>query len=125
MSAGALYSLWRQRHRSDEPVRNRPNGGSVWREAERVLSPGCTRARRFTLLFVNEFRFLVLTMLVMLAALTLQHSVEDALRFYMNTHIRKPQARLVFLFGVAVLAVVVVIVLTLVWPPKAIPEPEA
>lgn len=86
----------------------------------RVLEPTHSRARVWTRKFVNEFRFIILTVLVVLGALTLQRSLEEMLRLYVQDHIVSPYRRVSWMVCISLVMIVIVIIIVLAWKPMPI-----
>jgi hypothetical protein len=74
---------------------------------------------RTCLLFFSEFRFIVLTTLVVLAALWLQRSIEETLNLFVNS--RHPCKRILWMFLCAFLLILVAILVGVLWKPISIP----
>jgi hypothetical protein len=68
-------------------------------------------------LFYSEFRFIILTVLIVVAALTLQQTVEDALNEFVRKRLKSPVIRICGMFALSIVIVFVVIVITIVWKP--------
>ena len=77
---------------------------------------------RTCLFFFNEFRFIVLTTLVVLAALWLQRSIEEALNLFIKS--KHPCKRLLWMWLFAFLLILIAILIGVLWKPMAIPQEQ-
>lgn len=72
-------------------------------------------------LFYSEFRFIILTVLIVVAALTLQQTVEDALNVFVRGRFSTPTRRICGMFLFSLVIVFVVIVICILWKPVNVP----
>lgn len=70
-----------------------------------------------TTLFYNEFRFVIVTALLVVASLNLQTTVQRAIDYYIQRHLPQGGRRLVFQFLVSLVLVIIVIGIFLIWKP--------
>jgi hypothetical protein len=79
---------------------------------------------RVCLMFFSEFRFLILTVLVVMSALTLQHTLEDVIDVCVKSKIKSPGVRILWMFFLSTMLILLTITIVIAWKPVQIPAPK-
>jgi hypothetical protein len=80
----------------------------------KVTSPKKTP---FGSLFYSEFRFITLTILIVIASLTMQQTVEDAINEFIRGRFKNPKVRIFGMFLLSLVVIFIVIFIVIVWKP--------
>jgi len=83
------------------------------RAAERVKYQG--------LLFYTEFRYVIITVLLVVAALILQQTIEDALEYFVRSRFKNKLDRIGWMFLFSFILILLVIAVVMLWKPVKIP----
>ena len=109
-----LYSMVKNRHNHSIyelhkklPKSTSPTGGISKRR----------KIRRISRLFFTEFRFIILTVLIVVAALTMQETVQEALHYYVRSRFVNPVTRAYSMFAMSFIVITVVIFVIILWKP--------
>lgn len=81
----------------------------------------CNSFVRTCLMFFSEFRFIILTVLVIVAAITLQHTIQDAIDVYIKSKLKSNGARIGWMFLFSTLLIILTIIIVILWKPVLIP----
>ena len=68
-------------------------------------------------MFMNEFRFVILTVLIVVSALTMQETMQDALEVYVRSRFRNPGRRIGMMFLFSMAFVICTIAIVISWKP--------
>ncbi len=103
----------------DDVVIDVENDDENFKEEEKIEEEkNCVSgACRAGLLFYTEFRYIVLTVLLVIAALTLQTTIEDALNYFIRSRYQSPGKRIGMMFLFSFVIIIVVIVIVMLWKP--------
>lgn len=90
-------------------------GRRLQRKKKRKKANG---GKGFGNLFVSEFRFVILTVIIVVAALTMQDTIQDALEYYVTARFRKtPCKRFGVMFLLSLGLIMVTILIIILWKP--------
>lgn len=82
------------------------------------------KVQRWGMLLYTEFRYVIITVLLVVAALTLQQTIEDALDTFVRSRFESKGMRIAWMFLFSLIIILVVIVIVMLWPPAKIPDAE-
>lgn len=100
---------------------NRPiSERATLRQVNAVLSPACSRARRWSVLFANEVRLLFVTLVTIIAALCFQATLQEFFLEFVKPAL-KPGIRILSMFLFAISLFILSIVIILGWKPLPVP----
>ena len=75
-------------------------------------------------LFANEFRAILLTVFILVSALTMQKTLEEAIDIHVKSKLNSSSKRIRWMLMFSVILILVVIAIVLIWQPIAI-EPAS
>jgi len=125
MSFNMLYEMLRNRHKKSlydiHKTRSKKKttdiGTNIGQIEVTQKNVTVEPKRNIATLFWSEFRFIILTVLIVVAALTMQETVQDALEVYVRSKFKEPGKRIRLMFLFSFLLVVVVIFIVILWKP--------
>jgi uncharacterized membrane protein YidH (DUF202 family) len=81
-----------------------------------------SKQRPFGKIFMSEFRSVILTVLIVVGALTLQKTMENALEVQIRRRFNNPITQTVWMLIFSVLLICVVILIVIAWQPSPVEQ---
>jgi hypothetical protein len=118
MSFNMLYGMLRNQHqRSLYNIHTGTDTGkkkTVKKGTVKVVGPPKDKMGK---LFISEFRFIIMTILIVVSSLTMQETIQDALEVYVRSKFKSPGRRIAMMFLFSLCLVTATIFVIIFWKP--------
>lgn len=115
------YALRKAQKQAQMKVHNVKSVEDVHDVNAKIQSETCGPVKQKGLMILSEFRFMILTVLLVTSSLTLQHTFEDIIDTYVRSKIKHPGRKIGFMFLLSFILITITIMTVVFWKPVKIP----